>query len=133
MSTTDDMVNQPQHYRGHPSGVECIQITEHMPFCAGNSAKYVFRRLDKWNTLEDAKKAVWYLRRHIASGISSVWLHESGVQGRLHLARVIDNEEPGYVRDFYDSLYFDVPEAALTALLLEVERLEAAGDGSQSG
>lgn len=25
-----DSVNHPPHYTHHPSGVECIQITEHM-------------------------------------------------------------------------------------------------------
>ena len=25
-----DPVNHPPHYKAHPSGVECIQITEHM-------------------------------------------------------------------------------------------------------
>lgn len=30
----NDVIN-PQHYRSHPSGVECIQITEHMNFNLG--------------------------------------------------------------------------------------------------
>ena len=28
-------VYHPPHYKAHPSGVECIQITEHMSFCLG--------------------------------------------------------------------------------------------------
>jgi len=31
-----DSVNHPRHYTTHPSGVECIQITEHMGFNLGN-------------------------------------------------------------------------------------------------
>ena len=27
-----DSVNHPKHYTSHPSGVECIEITEHMNF-----------------------------------------------------------------------------------------------------
>jgi hypothetical protein len=27
---TSDPVNNPSHYTGHSSGIECIQITEHM-------------------------------------------------------------------------------------------------------
>ena len=34
----NDPVNHPKHYTEHPSGVECIQITEHMGFCLGNAA-----------------------------------------------------------------------------------------------
>ena len=33
-----DEVNHPKHYTAHPSGVECIQITEHMGFNLGNSS-----------------------------------------------------------------------------------------------
>ena len=34
-----DAVNHPAHYTGHPSGIECIQVTEHMNFCVGNAVK----------------------------------------------------------------------------------------------
>ena len=61
---TDDPVNHPQHYTQHPSGVECIQITEHMNFCLGNAIKYIWRA-DKKNGLEDLKKAIWYIEREI--------------------------------------------------------------------
>ena len=33
----------PEHYKGHPSGIECIQITEHMNFNLGNAIKYIWR------------------------------------------------------------------------------------------
>jgi hypothetical protein len=29
----NDPVNHPKHYTEHPSGIECIEITEHMNFC----------------------------------------------------------------------------------------------------
>ena len=32
-----DMVNSPPHYTQHPSGIECIQVTEHMSFNVGNA------------------------------------------------------------------------------------------------
>lgn len=63
---TDDPVNFPQHYRQHPSGIECIQITEHMGFCLGNVVKYVWRADLKADAIEDLKKARWYLDREIA-------------------------------------------------------------------
>lgn len=61
-----DMVNHPPHYTAHPSGVECIQITEHMNFCLGNAVKYIWRADLKGNSLEDLKKARWYLDRQIS-------------------------------------------------------------------
>lgn len=61
-----DPVNHPQHYTSHPSGVECIQVTEHMNFCRGNAIKYIWRAGEKGNEVEDLKKARWYLDREIA-------------------------------------------------------------------
>lgn len=60
-----DMVNSPPHYTTHPSGIECIQITEHMNFCLGNAVKYLWRNEGK-NGIEDLKKAIWYINREIA-------------------------------------------------------------------
>ena len=57
-------VNHPRHYTQHPSGVECIQITEHMSFCLGNAIKYVWRA-DLKGGLEDLEKAKWYIDREI--------------------------------------------------------------------
>jgi len=62
----DDPVDHPRHYRVHPSGVECITVTEHFNFNRGNAIKYIWRAGEKGNELEDLKKAEWYLRREIA-------------------------------------------------------------------
>jgi len=60
-----DPVHHPAHYTTHPSGVECITITEHMNFCLGNAMKYLWRA-DRKNGLEDLRKAIWYLEREVA-------------------------------------------------------------------
>jgi hypothetical protein len=56
----------PPHYTAHPSGVECITITEHMGFCLGNAVKYIWRADLKANVVEDLEKARWYIDREIA-------------------------------------------------------------------
>jgi hypothetical protein len=61
-----DNVNHPKHYTSHPSGVECIEITEHMNFNLGNATKYIWRGSLKGKEVEDLKKAIWYLEREIA-------------------------------------------------------------------
>lgn len=61
----NDPVNRPKHYTEHPSGVECIQITEHMNFCLGNAVKYIWRADLKRDAIEDLKKAVFYINREI--------------------------------------------------------------------
>lgn len=63
MSSGDNI--NPRHYRCHPSGIECIQITEHMPFCLGNAVKYIFRCGEKGDAIEDLRKAAWYIDREI--------------------------------------------------------------------
>ncbi len=62
----NDAVNHPKHYTTHPSGVECIQIVEHMNFCRGNAVKYIWRAGEKTDDeIQDLEKAAWYLRREI--------------------------------------------------------------------
>lgn len=61
-----DPVNHPPHYTAHPSGVECIEITEHLNFCIGNAVKYLWRAGLKGDALEDLRKAAWYVQREIS-------------------------------------------------------------------
>jgi hypothetical protein len=61
-----DPVNNPAHYTEHPSGIECIQVTEHLSFCVGNAIKYLWRAdLKHDDAIEDLKKAAWYINREI--------------------------------------------------------------------
>ena len=60
-----DNVNHPEHYTSHPSGIECIRVTEHMGFCLGNAIKYIWRADLKDDAEEDLRKAIWYLEREI--------------------------------------------------------------------
>ena len=62
----DDVVNKPKHYTEHPSGIECIQVTEHMGFNLGNAIKYIWRCDLKKDAIEDLKKAKWYIDREIS-------------------------------------------------------------------
>ena len=60
-----DNVNHPAHYLQHPSGIEVIQITEHLNFCLGNAVKYILRADHKGKPIEDLNKARWYIEREI--------------------------------------------------------------------
>lgn len=67
---SEDAVNHPSHYTSHPSGIECIEVTEHYNFCIGNAIKYLWRAGLKGGTpkeKEDCEKAIWYIKRHIES------------------------------------------------------------------
>ena len=70
-----DKVNHPSHYTWLKDlcGIEVIDITRHMDFNLGNSIKYILRSghkkeegyTDKQKTIEDLKKAIWYLNDEI--------------------------------------------------------------------
>lgn len=61
----NDPVDHPRHYVSHPSGVECITVTEHMGFNVGNAIKYLWRADEKGSPIEDLRKAAWYVNREI--------------------------------------------------------------------
>ena len=63
---TTSPVDHPKHYTDHPSGVECITVTEHMGFNLGNAVKYIWRCDLKKDAIEDLKKSIWYIQREIA-------------------------------------------------------------------
>ena len=61
----NDAVEHPKHYTSHPSGINCIQVTEHMGFNLGNAIKYVWRADLKHDAIEDLRKAKWYIEREL--------------------------------------------------------------------
>lgn len=65
MKQPNDPVNHPPHYTGHPSGVECITVTEHHNFCIGCAIKYLWRAGNKGDAVQDLRKAIWYIEREI--------------------------------------------------------------------
>jgi len=60
-----EMVNHPDHYKGNK--FEVIEIIEdyNLSFSMGNAVKYLLRAGKKDNTIQDLKKAVWYIEREI--------------------------------------------------------------------
>lgn len=66
-----DLINHPQHYGGVDNPYEAIKVIEawHLGFCLGNAVKYICRagKKRRSSTLEDLKKAQWYLTRAIES------------------------------------------------------------------
>jgi len=59
-------VDHPAHYNNHPTGIECIDIIEWLPFNVGNAIKYLWRAGQKGALIEDLEKAKWYIEREIA-------------------------------------------------------------------
>lgn len=62
-----EQVDHPTHYNASPSGVECIDVVEHMSFNVGNAIKYLWRAgLKSPDAAMDLAKARWYVEREIA-------------------------------------------------------------------
>ena len=68
----EDVVNKPAHYNS--GGVECIEAIEasmeleaFQGYLKGNILKYIWRMSYKGKTLEDCKKAQWYLNKLIST------------------------------------------------------------------
>lgn len=65
-----ETVNHPEHYGGD-TVYEAIKVIEAwgLNFHLGNTVKYIARagKKDPARTLEDLKKAAWYLDRHVRS------------------------------------------------------------------
>jgi iron-sulfur cluster repair protein YtfE (RIC family) len=64
---TKENVSHPEHYGGKDNPYEAIKVIEawDLDFCLGNVVKYISRAGKKNNTIEDLKKAQWYLNRKI--------------------------------------------------------------------
>jgi hypothetical protein len=64
----NEKVNHPRHYNQHPSGVECIELIEHLMCNQANAIKYVWRcGLKTTETpVRDLQSARWYTERELA-------------------------------------------------------------------
>ncbi len=60
-----DSVNHPSHYNNHPSGVECVVVSEHYMGNVSKAIDYIWRHEHKGNPVQDLEKAVWFLNREI--------------------------------------------------------------------
>lgn len=64
MAKKPDPIN-PDHYKSHPSGIEAIDILEHLPYNVASAMKYLWRCGLKQTAQpeEDLKKAEWFIQR----------------------------------------------------------------------
>lgn len=84
-----DNVNHPKHYTSHPSGIECIEVSRYLSFSLGSAYKYLFRRENKNDLLENLRKADWYLREELTHLV-----RPSAGDASLKAAAVISAHEP---------------------------------------
>ena len=106
---SEDNINKPKHYATHPSGVECVQIAEHLGFNIGNAFKYVWRAGLKGDALEDLRKARWYVERALKERLRPYGIDDRhSAQTDAMIARVMDAEGHQLRRALLSSLYYAV-------------------------
>lgn len=78
--TKKDAVNHPEHYE--TNGVECIDAIvasqgkdSAKEFCVCNAFKYIWRNKHKKSSVEDIKKAVWYLEKFLQLSDNKDYIH----------------------------------------------------------
>lgn len=66
-----DAIN-PAHYGADSGGIQCIDAIAAaigdegaMNFCRGNAIKYLWRGGKKDDTVQDLRKAMWYIEKEI--------------------------------------------------------------------
>ena len=101
-----DIINHPPHYTAHPSGVECITITEYLNFCIGNAWKYLWRAEEKGSPTMDLKKSAWYVSREIDRRTKDIIQVDALIPPHLDAAfRKVARAETGHRGAAFTSLY----------------------------
>jgi len=98
-----DVVNHPGHYSKGRFTCECITISRHLTFTAGNAVKYIWRHREK-NGVEDLRKAAVYLRWAIEDR-EMAWIYgHSAVVRELVVAHVATPLGVGQLPAVYQAL-----------------------------
>ncbi len=59
------IVDHPDYYNSHPSGIEAIEIVRYMDFNTGSAVKYMWRLGHKDSELKELEKVMWYITDEI--------------------------------------------------------------------
>ncbi len=109
MGKTPDPLN-PEHYKTHASGIECIEVTGRMGFCLGNAIKYLWR-CDQKGGIEDLQKARWYIDREISQRLDDQHGPANRHSAFCHICRgQPDGSFDGWRLEFGDGGQWTCPE-----------------------
>lgn len=120
-----NIISKPKHYNIHPSKVEQIEISEAMTFCIGNAFKYVFRSEHKGTTIQDLKKAIWYLEHHLKLLAIT---EENFAERDKKIKKIIRHEKNHVKKEIFNTLYYQQDETgtkyAIKLIEQEIRQLE---------
>lgn len=70
----NDTIN-PSHYKSHPSGIECIEISKHLSGCLAQAFQYAWRCGQKDDPVQELNKALWFIDAEL--GIDNYFVIEN--------------------------------------------------------
>lgn len=112
-----DMVNHPPHYKD-ASGVGCTEVVKHMMYFGGACFKYLYRCGNKWDDVEDLKKAV---RCAELADDDRFITDESWLRAMYQVA----SHREGNIRDAMFNIRSQQWEYVIEYIKAEIARLEA--------
>ena len=124
----NEQVNHPRHYNQHPSGVECIEIIEHLPCNLANAVKYIWRAGLKKSSdpLRDLRSAQWYALRERERverfGLKDVPKPRTDIVWQSLARRVIEDAKTRETHDLLALCLGDLMRDDLAGLLDKLER-----------
>lgn len=131
----NEKVDHPRHYNQSPSGIECIELIEHLPGNLSAAVKYIWRCGLKVSEtpLRDLKSARWYtereLRRIRVFELGAEAVPKTDVVWRALARQVIDSDDNDstlseYLSGLLAEDFIDMLEA-IDAAIYELEKAPA--------
>lgn len=126
----NEKVSHPRHYNQHLSGVETIELIEHLPCNFANAVKYIWRcGLKSTETpLRDLKSARWYTEREEKRfelyELDDEPVSKTYVVWRAHAHRVVEADFGSDLAEYLIALLALDFEAMLSVLDSAIGKLE---------
>lgn len=131
--TSEDLnerVNHPSWYTKHPSGIECIELIEHLPANLANAVKYLWRcGLKTTETpLRELMSAKWYTDREIRRielfELDDEPTPKTAVVWRALARQVVDVEPESTLSCYLDALLINDLDTMRTTIEIAIEEIE---------
>lgn len=129
-----DNIN-PSHYKSHPSGIECIEISKYLSGCLAQAFQYVWRCGQKDDPIQELKKAIWFIDAELTvivyqkldynsviNTLEDVLIHELKFSKRQLLRDIV------LANDCHKSLRIKMLERAKEAITAIIEEYQNASN-----
>lgn len=125
----NEVVNNPPHYRKHPSGVECWDIADVLVGALSHSMKYVWRCGEKDEKEKELGKVLNWLGKLHSLMINCEKLHliatvDNYIEWNQNLQNVIKYEEIEYKKLYYIALSILIESEHVGCVDMMIEVIE---------